>query len=304
MTAYKAATIPLGTAAANGDGMTVRLKVYAGVEKDRMDLALRRAAAEGNVGIMEFLANHGAKIDGAAFVRAAQSGHVPVVKKLLELGADINSRADTIDHDTALTKVAGDSKVEIAKFLLDNGADVNARNDDGETAMIIAVDRYFNRPEALETVKLLVESGADVNVRNKRGETALIRAIVHDEEDMMKVLIGAGADVNVKNRNGENILFVADRKSDDVFKLLLEAGVDPNVKNKQGHTPLQQAVRRDKHGVVKLLLASGAKLDIDRKYLAALLRIAARVGDVGRPEGNSRQRRKYYRQREQREEIR
>ncbi len=58
--------------------------------------------------------------------------------------------------------------VESVKSLLENGVDVNARNDDGVTALMLAVRYGYEK-----IAKLLLEKNADVNAQDQDGNTAL-----------------------------------------------------------------------------------------------------------------------------------
>jgi ankyrin repeat protein len=123
------------------------------------------------------------------FLLAARASDVPLMKLLLELGAD--SRVTNADKCAPLAAAAGvgalgdgdeaagteEEAAEAVQLLLDLGADVNAVDDNGETAMHGAA--YQSRPTL---VKLLVERGADVNVwnrENKAGWTPLMIAHGH-----------------------------------------------------------------------------------------------------------------------------
>lgn len=123
------------------------------------------------------------------FLMAARASDVPLMKLLLELGA--NAETPNADSSTPLLAAAGvgalgdgdeaagteDEANEAVAFLLDRGADVNAVDDNGETAMHGAA--YQSRPDL---VKLLAERGADVdlwNRKNKAGWTPLLIAQGH-----------------------------------------------------------------------------------------------------------------------------
>jgi hypothetical protein len=55
-------------------------------------------------------------------------------------------------------------------------------------------------------------------------------------------------------------------------KVLLAAGADPNVKAPDGSTPLHQAVAAKQVGIIRALVAAGAKLDaVNRQNLTPLL---------------------------------
>jgi len=123
------------------------------------------------------------------FVLASRASDVPLMRLLVELGADTKlANADNCTPLLAATGVgalgdgdesAGTEEEAIAavKMLLDEGADVNAVDDNGETAMHGAA--YQSRSKL---VQLLAERGADVNVwnrKNKAGWTPLMIAQGH-----------------------------------------------------------------------------------------------------------------------------
>jgi len=119
-----------------------------------------------------------------AFLRAAQSADLTVMRLLLEHGAD--ARIQTTDHTTALMLAAGvgfdegtshGSEAEVPEAIricLELGGDVNAVNDVGYTAMHGAAFRGANA-----VVKLLAEKGAKPDVKNKEGITPEDLALGH-----------------------------------------------------------------------------------------------------------------------------
>ena len=122
------------------------------------------------------------------FMRAAKSGDVEVMKLLLDAGAD---PALTLPNKSnALMFAAGlgwrdgspaapsydqgspEDAVQAITLLLERGLDLNAANDNGETALHLAVT---NRG-APEIVKFLIAHGANLKAQNKRGQTPLAAA--------------------------------------------------------------------------------------------------------------------------------
>lgn len=61
----------------------------------------------------------------SAFIRAAQKGHLDVVKYLIDNGSDIH-----IDDDLALVLASQGGHLDLAKYLLGKGANIHASNDD------------------------------------------------------------------------------------------------------------------------------------------------------------------------------
>lgn len=109
------------------------------------------------------------------FLLAAQTVDVPVMKLLVERGAD--PKITTKDRSTALMAAAGlgydegrhtawteAHSLAAVRLALDLGADVNAIDDNGNTALHGAA---FTGANAV--VRLLVERGARLDVKNKLG---------------------------------------------------------------------------------------------------------------------------------------
>jgi ankyrin repeat protein len=107
-----------------------------------------------------------------AFLRASQSGDVPLMKLLLAHGAD--PKIDTTLHVTALHVAAGigwvegityewsqEQTLEAVKLLLDLGLDPNAQADTGRTALHGAAHKG-----STAVVQLLVDRGARLDVRD------------------------------------------------------------------------------------------------------------------------------------------
>jgi ankyrin len=117
-----------------------------------------------------------------AFIRAALSGDVTLMRLLLEHGADPDIK--TYEGTSALMAAAGlnwvvaqtfsrsdDEYLEAARLCLDKGADVNAVNKQGLTAMHGAANRGFDR-----MVQLLADHGAKLDVKDSQGRTPMTYA--------------------------------------------------------------------------------------------------------------------------------
>ena len=86
------------------------------------------------------------------------NGHVSVVNKLLQCGADVNQENMAHMHPLMLSVLGdADSAVTMVKHLLSAGASVDATNELGNTALIMAT--YENN---IDMVQLLIEEGANI----------------------------------------------------------------------------------------------------------------------------------------------
>jgi ankyrin repeat protein len=93
------------------------------------------------------------------------------------------------DGNTALMIAVNRRDEQWTAFLLNQGADPNAGGRNGDTPLILASRIGFE-----QAVEWLLATGAKVDGTNKMGETALITAVVQRQAPIVKVLLSAGAD--------------------------------------------------------------------------------------------------------------
>jgi len=124
------------------------------------------------------------RIGATPFVMAAKSADVPLMRALLDAGAD--PAIKTNDGTSALMAAAGvgvygpgespgthEEALEAVKLAYEaGGGDVNDANRDGETALLGAV----YRGGAVPVIQFLAEKGAALDVANKKQWTPLLAA--------------------------------------------------------------------------------------------------------------------------------
>ena len=192
---------------------------------------------------------------GGHLLNASQSGELEEVKRLLNAGAEVNTKDN--DGRTALMAASRYGHTEIAKVLISKGADVNARDMIGYTALTMSCVTGHT-----EIVKFLISNGADVNAKDDPllGFTALMDASAFGHTDIVKVLISNGADVNARGNSGWTALMLAsDKGYAEIVKILLAKGADVNAEYEDGTTALMRAYKKGHSDVAKLLRAHGAK---------------------------------------------
>ena len=168
-----------------------------------------------------------------------------------------------------LQKVAEGDAAHVTLFL-EAGIDPSAATSTKRTALWIAVER--KQPEVL---KALLAAGVAPNEKNappmESGKTIVFEAVDSGDAALVRTLVEAGADARMANEYGVPPLAEAARVGNlAICEILLKAGADPNAAP-GGFPLLYGPVNEDHLDVVRLLLASGAKLG---EHKAALMEAA------------------------------
>jgi ankyrin repeat protein len=163
-------------------------------------------------------------------MRAAESGQIDEMKKLIENGADVNLGNKA--QKTALTSAIQSGQTEAVNYLLKNNADITLKDNEGSTALMCAAEN--GNEEAMDK---LIEKGANVDVQDKDGKTALMCAAENGNEAAMDKLIEKGANVDVQDKDGKTALMcAAENGNEAAMKKLIAKGANEDVLDKNGKT--------------------------------------------------------------------
>ncbi len=169
--------------------------------------------------------------------------------------------ASPVQGQTGASRLADAAKRQdgaAVRALLRGGADVDRPQGDVGPALHWAAYR-----DDVETVRLLIAFGAAVDPANALGVTPLWLAANNGSPAVVEALLAAGADPNAALPSGETPLMTASRTGNAAaVRALLVHRADPHAReDAHGQTALMWAAAQRHPEVVRLLLASGARVD-------------------------------------------
>lgn len=116
-----------------------------------------------------------------------------------------------------------DNIIKLAKefeHLKKNNIDINRVNNDGQTALMLAI-KHGNTI----MIELLLQENADIDFQDKEGNTALIMASQNKLSDVVEKLLKYGADPRIQNFVGQNALYFSiANMHPDIISLLEDHG--------------------------------------------------------------------------------
>jgi ankyrin repeat protein len=233
---------------------------------------------------------------------AFKNKHFELAELLIEHGIDVNLSVNE-RGDTALHSAVRSSNLRIVELIMAKGADVAVRNDDGQTALDIAMDLGRRKIVKLlannrssdanihlaaflgdqARVQELIKSGTDINAQDQSGMTPLLRALSGSQVQLAKFLVENGADVSMGNKWGQAPLIYALWDRDPgMVQWLLDKGADPNTKDNTpfGYTSLHWSVRMGNQKLIELVLAAGADVNLKGSDGKTALQLAREKGQT------------------------
>ncbi len=162
--------------------------------------ALHVAVQRGNAEIVRLLIKRGARVNipdnagdtplhAMALNYNYRENHEQIIDILLRAGADINRKNNR--GRTPLHKAAIYNERTVVRDLLKYHAALNLQDDDGNTALNLAVrnlQRYSSWRPYREVITMLLRYGADINIKNKVGKSAADIARESKDDDLMRLL--------------------------------------------------------------------------------------------------------------------
>ncbi|CAK1548046.1 unnamed protein product [Leptosia nina] len=241
------------------------------------------AIVSGQLGALCLLQYAGANLD--AFDNMSRTPLMKAVLALLE--KEPPEEIDTTSRDEEIKKEEGDldkteesketeevcegekgekrevkkeDQMRVIRYLLLAGCDPNLKGPEGMTALHMAAQNGGD-----DVCSLLIESGAHVDAKDQGGWTALVRAAENRHPDVVRLLLQYGADAASADCEGNGVLHWCALSGDArSLHLLLDAAPHIiNTCNAHADTALHIAAREGHYPCVVILLARGARTDIE-----------------------------------------
>jgi ankyrin repeat protein len=217
-----------------------------------------QACHHGQLGVVQLLHEHGADYLGEntwTLCRAADGGHLEVVKWLVELGIPVSGEELNKNARPLFNGILG-GYIEVLEFLLAQGADPRETYELEGAMFPIHSAVSENQLNAVRlfcqhhTIGETINQGASLDISGPHREeesedkvTPLMLAVINESSELAQLLIESGADVNLLDDSGRTALDYASRDANtDLMGILLTAGADPNLEGSDGQTPLSRSV--------------------------------------------------------------
>ena len=180
----------------------VKLLIEHGADVQRTRLLGRLDDAERP--IADLLIANGKRVPAWMLPRACRpdvsSNELHRVRVLLDYGANLDDRGRY--GLTALHYAVRGGKLPLIKLLLERGAQANALDDDGLTPLL-HLSKTRSKVDPIPVMELLAASGADIDARDENHGTLLMYFARRGNVGAVQWLLAHGADRNTRNKSGK-----------------------------------------------------------------------------------------------------
>jgi len=209
---------------------------------------------------------------------AAQSNSVPILKALIDAGADVNAKSIS-DGSTALHAASQRASNTTVIPLLEAGADPAIINDYSQTPFHFAA-----QVEDGQSINAMLEySTSVINHTDTQGYAPIHYAAQLINPAALNFLIDVWADVELKTTHGNTPLHLAARKSlgePDSVESLIEVGARLDEQDLHGNTALHYASEQKTAAISRALLLGGAQWNAKNAIGQTALHRAVEYGHI------------------------
>ncbi len=146
---------------------------------------------------------------------------------------------------------------------IDMGIEYELEDPDETNILFYAIRSHTS----LEAIKILLEYGVDIKIIDDDGLSAIDLAIKFKREDVIQFCIDKGMDINISHRKSgiTPILLAACFNNTSIVELLLKHGADINSKDKGGLTTKDYAKKLGQKKMLAFLEEKGARHNLYRE---------------------------------------
>lgn len=210
------------------------------------------------------------------------------IEQVLDAGADVEYRIGP-NGRTFLLQEAAEGRHLGVRLALDKGASVHCMDDNGDTALALALASA--QPQAKAIVLALLEAGSDLNTKNGQGQPLFTVALANASPEVLELVIATLSPLTDEHRDQMQSWAASSSMQDkkrsnrscEVLRILVRHGLDPNLTfqhpRSQGQgtsTLLELAVKQQSAGsdlLVAELLEKGAKPSLQIALQSGSMRV-------------------------------
>lgn len=221
------------------------------------------AAYKGNLEIMKYLINNGAKMDviddkgysPLTFTAVVGRKEPGIYDFLIKNGSDVLKEKSKDGANTLLLLIPHLEDFKMVEYFEAKGIDLHSKDKYGNGAF-----NYTAQTGNIELLKKLIDKGLDYKTLNSEGGNAFIFASkgtrrIKNGLDVYTYLESLGLNPNITTSKGVNPLHSIGYsiKDKEVFNFFISKGVSVEQKNEEGNTPFMNATAYNSLNIVKYL---------------------------------------------------
>lgn len=273
------ASVLVGALLALGAEYTVSVAAAIG-DQERVEQLLKKAPS---------LATRLDSAGASPMSYAAGEGHLHIVRRLLEQGADPNTPEAAAPEGASLFNACSGNNLELARLLLEHGADPNAGTDSNGCCLTICQVYHGDRSRRLQELlrqhgaytppysmsaaelKQAIRDGHEVT----RHAEFLGNVMRHRNAELMELYVDSDPTVLKRMDTWSGIIYP---RSASLVRRLLDRGLDPNCTDWLGKTFLHACAEQGDRSVAAVFLDAGADINArEMEYQGTPLAAAVRT---------------------------
>ena len=226
---------PLMLSSYNGNTEIARELIRRGADVSLLDKndnsAIEKAAESGHLEIVKLLIASAAVIGHRVFAKVIQNGHIAILKYLLTI---------TLPPQDAVFDAVYHNQPKAIRVLAKAGADMNHENP-----VHWAIDENYN-----ECLRTLCFNGANLNLLDIANDSPLRQAILKGNHEAIRILVSYKANINeVTNDRPTPLIHYAitmykafpEEKRKETLLAMIDAGPNFKILDTYGNTPAEHA---------------------------------------------------------------